>query len=171
MRISKGSFVREHEGMGKLLFINFEKCVGCMSCVLACSLQHGDTIGPSHSMIFPVGLRKQVINIPVVCRQCAKPLCADACPMGAISRNPATGALTVDSELCIACGSCMMVCPIGGISVSTEAGHAMKCDLCGGDPLCVKFCGYDAIEYLSEEDATVLCRKRALRNLPNLLNL
>lgn len=157
--------------MGKLLFVSYEKCVGCMSCVLACSLQHGDLIGPSRSMIYPVGLRKQVIHIPVVCRQCAKPLCADACPMGAISRNQETGAMAVDSDLCIGCGSCMVACPMGAVTVSTEAGHAMKCDLCGGDPLCVKFCGYDAIEYLSEEEAAVHCKKRALRNLPELLSL
>lgn len=155
--------------MAKLIFVNIEKCVGCMSCVLACSLQHGDTIGPTHSMILPVRLRKQVLNIPVVCHQCAKPLCADACPMGALSRNEETKAMTVDIDLCIGCGVCMIACPLGGISLNTLAGHSEKCDLCGGDPLCVKFCGYGAIEYITEEEAALKCKKEAVRKLPELL--
>jgi Fe-S-cluster-containing hydrogenase component 2 len=99
-------------------------------------------IGPTHSRILPVRLRRTVVNIPVVCRQCLKPLCADACPMGALSRDAETGAMAVDPDLCIGCGMCLVACPLGGISIDTEAGHAVKCDLCGGDPLCVKFCGF-----------------------------
>ncbi len=155
--------------MAKLIFVNIEKCVGCMSCVLACSLQHGDTIGPSHSMIYPIRLRKQVINIPVLCRQCIKPLCADACPMNALSRDEETKAMIVDTELCIGCGVCMIACPLGGISLNTSAGHAVKCDLCGGDPMCVKFCGYEAIEYITEEEAALKSKKEAVRKLPELL--
>lgn len=139
-----------------------------MACVLACSLQHGNTIGPANSMILPVSLKKQVINLPVVCRQCAKPLCADACPMGAISRNTETGAMIVDSELCIGCGACMIACPLGGISVNAEAGHAVKCDLCGGDPLCVQFCGYDAIDYITEQEAIIRSKKQGLRHILDL---
>lgn len=155
--------------MAKLIFVNIEKCVGCMSCVLACSLQHGDTIGPTHSMILPVRLRKQVLNIPVVCHQCAKPLCADACPMGALSRNEETKAMTVDIDLCIGCGVCMIACPLGGISINSSKGHAVKCDLCGGDPLCVKFCGYGAIEYISEDEAHLKSKREAVVKLPELL--
>ena len=156
--------------MIKLLFVDYEKCVGCMACVLACSLQHGNTIGPANSMILPVGLKRQVVNLPVVCHQCAKPLCADACPMGAISRNTKTGAMIVDTELCICCGACVIACPLGGISVNAEAGHAVKCDLCEGDPLCVKFCGYDAIDYVTEQEATIRSRKKALRHFLELFS-
>jgi carbon-monoxide dehydrogenase iron sulfur subunit len=155
--------------MAKLIFVNTEKCVGCMSCVLACSMQHGSRIGPTHSMILPVRLRKQVVNLPIVCRQCLKPLCADVCPMAAISRNEDTGAMNVDADLCIGCGVCMIACPLGGISLNTKMGHAVKCDLCKGDPLCVKFCGYGAIEYITEEEATLKCRKEAVGKLPDVL--
>lgn len=155
--------------MAKLLFVDPEKCVGCMACVMACSLQHGNIIGPANSRILPVRLKRQVVNIPVVCRQCGKPLCADACPMGAISRVEKTGSMVVDSDLCIACGMCMVACPLGGISVNTGAGHAVKCDLCEGDPLCVKFCGYGAIEYITEEEATLKRKKEAVGKLAGLL--
>ena len=112
--------------MTKVLFIDPEKCTGCMACVLACSLEHGDTSGPVGSMILPIKLRQQAINIPVVCRQCTKPLCADACPMGAISRDDATRAMRVNPDLCIGCGMCMIACPLGGISVNAEVGRAVR---------------------------------------------
>ena len=155
--------------MTKLLFVNTDKCVGCMSCVLACSLQHGDTIGPTYSRILPVRLKKHVTNIPIVCRQCLKPLCADACPMGAISRNTELGSMTVDPDLCIGCGTCMVACPLGGISVKADEGHSVKCDLCGGDPLCVKFCGYEAIEFLTEAEATLKSKKEVAGKLGDVL--
>lgn len=155
--------------MGKVLFVDPERCVGCMGCVMACSLQHGDVIGPANSRILPVRLRKAVVNIAVVCRQCGKPLCADACPMGAISREEKTGSMVVDADLCIACGMCMVACPLGGISVDRGVGHAVKCDLCGGDPLCVKFCGYGAIEYLTEEEVALRRKKGAVGKLGELL--
>jgi carbon-monoxide dehydrogenase iron sulfur subunit len=158
--------------MGKLIFVDPEKCVGCMSCVMACSMEHGEMIGPSYSRILPVRLKREVVNIPVVCRQCGKPLCADACPMGAIKRDENTGAMVVDSDLCIACGMCMVACPLGGIaSIDRKAGTSVKCDLCAGDPVCVKFCGYGAIEYISEEEAAYRKRKGSVKKMAEVLEL
>lgn len=153
----------------KVLFINPEKCVGCMACLMACSMKQGEITGPAKSMILPVRLRKQEINIPVVCRQCAKPLCADVCPMGALSRDEKTGAMVVDPDLCIACRMCMIACPLGGVSVDTEVGHSLKCNLCEGDPECVKVCGYGAIEYISEEEAGIERKKGAIGKLATML--
>ena len=155
--------------MAKVLFINPEKCTGCMACLMACSMQQGETVGPAKSMILPVRLRKQEINIPVVCRQCAKPLCVDVCPMGALSRDEKTGAVVVDPDLCIACGMCMIVCPLGGISVDTEVGHSLKCNLCEGDPECAKVCAYRAIEYIPEEEVTLKRKKEAVGKLATML--
>jgi len=45
----------------------------------------------------------------------------------------------------------------------------VKCDLCGGDPLCVKFCGYSALEYLPEEEIILERKKGAARRLFELL--
>ena len=153
----------------KILFINPDKCVGCMACVTACSLQHGKNIGPLNSMILPIRLRKQAINIPVVCRQCLHPLCADVCPMGAITRDEATGAMIVDADLCIACGMCMISCPLGGISINTSKGYAVKCDLCHGDPLCLKFCTYGAIEYITAEEFNLERKRDSVEKLASML--
>ena len=155
--------------MSKVLFINPEKCVGCMACVMACSMQQGGVVGPAKSMILPVRLRKQVINIPVVCRQCIKPLCADVCPMGAISRNEETGAMLVDADLCIGCGMCVATCPLGGISMDTEAEHSVKCNLCQGEPQCCKACAYGALEYLPEAEVNLKRKKEAVGKLATML--
>lgn len=155
--------------MKKILFINPERCVGCLACLMACSMKQGETISPTKSMILPVRLRKQEINIPVVCRQCVKPLCADICPMGALSRNERVGAMVVDPDLCIACGTCMVACPLGGISVDTRVGHSLKCDLCEGDPQCAKVCAYGAIEYIPEEEAALKSKKEAIGRLATML--
>ncbi len=155
--------------MAKVIFVDPDRCVGCMSCVLACSLQHGDTIGPANSRILPVRLKKQVGNLPVLCRQCLKPLCAEVGPMTAISRSEKTGAMTVDSVRCIGCAMCMTACPLGGISVKAEEGHAVKCDHCDGDPLCVRFCTYGAIEYITEDEAALKSKKEAAGKLGELL--
>lgn len=155
--------------MSKVLFVNPEKCVGCMACLMACSMQQGETVSPANSMILPVRLRKQEINIPVVCRQCAKPLCADMCPMAAILRNEETGVMLVDADLCIGCGMCLMACPLGGISLDTEMGHAVKCNLCEGDPQCVKACAYRAIEYLTSEETAFRSKREAIKRLATML--
>ena len=141
--------------MAKILTINPERCVGCMSCVMACCLYHKERISPEKSRILPIRLKGEVINFPVVCRQCHRPLCAEACPMGAISRDQSTRAMVVDKNVCIGCGMCTVVCPLGGVFVDPEKGHAVKCDLCDGDPFCVKFCTYQALNYIDEDDLTV----------------
>lgn len=155
--------------MPKVLFVNPAKCVGCMLCVLACSMQHGSIVAPRSSRLLPIRLRAVNVNVVVVCRQCVKPLCADVCPMGAISRDDKTGAMVVDADRCIACCMCMIACPLGGISIDAEAGHSVKCDLCGGEPLCAKFCSYGAIEYITLDEAAILRRKEAIRKLSEML--
>ena len=80
----------------------------------------------------------------MVCLQCEKPLCQDACPNGAIVEND-HGILYVKQETCIGCMNCVTACVFGGIAIDPQTKRAIKCDLCNGDPACVKACEYDAI--------------------------
>jgi len=153
----------------KMLIINYEKCVGCGFCETACSIQHGNLITPLNSMISLVRLKKVGMNIPVVCQQCLNPLCVDACPTGALSRDIKTGAIVVDSDLCVGCKMCIIACPLGGITLSLESKCAVKCDLCGGDPLCAKVCGYEAVSYVTLDELTVAMRKEAIKKLGEVM--
>jgi Fe-S-cluster-containing hydrogenase component 2 len=49
---------------------------------------------------------------------------------------------------CTGCGTCVQACPFGMIALSSETGTALICDLCGGDPSCVKRCATGAIAYV-----------------------
>lgn len=48
---------------------------------------------------------------------------------------------------------CMLVCPVGAPHYSVAVGKMEKCDLCDGDPTCVKACPTGAIKYVDVEDA------------------
>lgn len=43
--------------------------------------------------------------------------CMGVCPVGAISKDEASGKYQIDAAKCISCGACASVCPVGAISV------------------------------------------------------
>lgn len=53
--------------------------------------------------------------LPVQCQHCENPACLDVCPTGATSKDEETGIVSVDSELCIGCESCIKACPYEGV--------------------------------------------------------
>jgi len=133
------------------------RCSGCRVCELTCSEQHEERFQPSKARIHVLSFDETVQDVPVVCQQCADAPCLEACPEEAISRDAETNAVVVDQDLCIQCGSCVSACVIGLDAVASEQKLAirldedtqfpLKCDLCGGDPQCVKFCPTEALVY------------------------
>lgn len=155
--------------MKGILLVEPEKCTLCKACELACSLVKARECNPTKSRMGVVRMFKSGLNIPVVCRQCAKPLCADVCPTGAIVRNEETGAMVVDTDICVGCQMCTIVCPLAGISMDPSGEIAMKCDLCNGDPMCVKNCSYGAIDFLPVSEAAFKKRREAILKLSKAL--
>ena len=143
----------------KVLWLDPEKCTGCWQCMLACSFVKEGEFNLSKSRISVTWVPRMGMNIPMVCQQCAKPVCEDVCPVRAISRDEQTGATIINPGLCIGCKMCLIVCPFGGPLLNTETGIMIKCDLCDGDPLCVKFCGYEALQYVDVSEQST--RKQA----------
>lgn len=123
--------------MAKIVYTG-EGCTGCKACVVACMYAHDKEFGVGASRIWVVK-EEPITDHPIVCMQCEKPPCRDACPVGAISKTD--GLVLVDEELCIGCGACIEACPFGAIAIHPNKHVAIKCDLCGGkEPQCVKFC-------------------------------
>ena len=58
----------------------------------------------------------------------------------AISRDADRLRTVIDYNLCVGCRMCVYACPFGAMGFDADRGRPYKCDLCGGDPLCVKFC-------------------------------
>jgi Fe-S-cluster-containing hydrogenase component 2 len=97
------------------------------------------------------GARVQVVLSPfegsqeiTMCRQCAKPKCAEACPEAAISRH-AEHYMTIDYERCTACRDCIAACPFQAMFWNPISGKVIKCELCHGDPQCVEACPTGAL--------------------------
>ena len=99
---------------------------------------------PVKSVIRIIAFKREAFFYPHVCHQCKVPYCADACPAEALVKNSETGVVELKKDKCIGCKLCLEACPFGAMAM-TDDGLAAKCDLCGGDPECVKFCDYDAI--------------------------
>jgi len=127
-----------------------DKCDGCDECVKACALMHDDSGAFEHSRIQLAKDENKKFGL-ALCRQCAEPECVQNCPVGALSKDPDTGVITCD-DTCIGCKICTLSCSHAGITINELTGRVMKCDLCGGDPACVKVCDRNALKLLKNSD-------------------
>lgn len=132
---------------------DYIKCSGCQRCELACSFKHEGKMWPEASRI-RVFMYFPGVEVPHFCAQCHDYPCVNACPEGALSINEKTSAVLVDREICTACGICIEECPGTVPFLHPGDGRVTICDLCGGDPECVKVCHeakYDALYVVYEK--------------------
>lgn len=135
----------------KRIVVHQDVCSGCRACQVACVAQHEGRFGTAQARIRVVKDEPRGLDRPQVCRLCRPAPCLAACAAGAIYRDGRTGAIRVrvDSEpACTGCGACVPACPFGMVALHPETGRALICDLCGGDPACVKRCATEAIGYV-----------------------
>lgn len=141
----------------KRIFIEREKCDGCLSCNLACMLAHSDTSTSLYDLNLtdPANETRNFIKVsdgkytPIFCRHCALPECVASCMSGALSKDEESGHVLYDKERCGQCFMCVMNCPFGLPKPDTVT-HSMvvKCDFCTGisdTPSCVAACPNNAI--------------------------
>ena len=135
--------------MDKTLQVDFKLCTGCRICELRCSLKHYGYIDAGKSRIRVHRDHHCLVNTPKVCLQCSGRFCIEACPpkIRALSIDRRTAAVIVDVQKCIGCGKCVEACPYEGIELEAEGKKAAVCDLCGGDPECVKHCPEGVLSY------------------------
>jgi len=154
--------------MGKILMIHYEKCTGCRLCMLACSLKKEGDYNPSNSRMALLKGEAMGLNLPMVCYQCSRAPCMNICPKKALYRKMDAEIILWNPKLCIGCGLCVRACPFGAIVKHSGDGAVRKCDLCDGDPECVKYCAYGALEYVEETEEVMEKRRVSLAKLPTL---
>ncbi len=154
--------------MAKILYVDPSKCTGCRTCELVCSIKNEGIANSVLSRIRIVAEKYEGLRIPMLCQQCQDAPCISVCPVGALRRDKKLGVVKHDKDRCIDCKVCVQACPFGGIAIAPQTGHIFKCELCDGEPECVRFCVEDAITYV-EPDVIVMDKKRqAIQNLSPL---
>jgi carbon-monoxide dehydrogenase iron sulfur subunit len=142
----------------KILVYDPVLCSGCMRCMTTCSTYNNGATSLSRARLqivrheghalTRIDEEDDLIFEALGCRQCDKPYCMYFCPVRAITKNKDTGAMTINYDKCIGCRMCMVGCPFGAIVYDSERRRIIKCELCDGDPQCVKFCPTEALKYL-----------------------
>jgi carbon-monoxide dehydrogenase iron sulfur subunit len=133
--------------MKKIIRIREERCTGCRVCEMVCSLEKEVVLSPKKSRIRIFQARTKGLDIPSICQLCNPAPCVNICPSGALKKDADTETIVADMETCIGekCLKCTLECPYGAITWDVLDESLICCDLCGGDPECVKFCDPKAL--------------------------
>jgi Fe-S-cluster-containing dehydrogenase component len=143
--------------MGQIGFIfDVNKCTGCSACQLACTIENQvspqivwrqiNTFNPSKFPGIPV------FHHSLACNHCIDPPCMAHCPALAYSKDPRTGAVTIDDVKCIGCKYCSWACPYDAPQFNVSLGVVEKCTFCahrldvGLAPACVALCPTGALQ-------------------------
>ncbi len=143
------------------IFFDPKKCVGCKSCMLSCSLAHEgkESLSLSRIQILDDPFGQYPTDLAVeVCRQCKHPLCAEACPSGALRIDEEyMNVRAVDEQKYVGCRRCVGACPFTPTMIiwNPEKRKAAKCDLCRDTPywsekgkqVCVEVCPVRALMF------------------------
>jgi len=145
--------------MNDRIIPNPDPCTGCLNCLMVCA-QHKSSAAQPES----AGIRVKLDPFSgkhkiLVCYQCVDARCAATCPEKAILKNEKTGAWEINRTLCICCGACLEACPFGSMFWNHALNEPVKCDLCGGDPQCIKACHFGVL-HLAES------RREILKGIP-----
>ncbi len=144
--------------MKKQLFANPDLCTGCNRCTLVCAALKEGVFQPGKGRLKINNFPLRGYSVPSICFQCPKANCLEACPTAALYRD-SEGVVLVNQDLCTSCGACVAACTYGMVELA-DNGTAFKCDLCEGDPACVKECPAEALLF-TEGDPELVRMKAA----------
>ena len=135
--------------------VDLRKCIGCGSCVRACSAENDVPAGYFRTWVerYQISRTGEVIVdspnggkdgfepmvtgqdigkaffFPKLCCHCTNTPCVQLCPVGASYRTK-DGVVLVDDQRCVGCGYCVQACPYGSRFIHPVTHTASKCTLC-----------------------------------------
>ena len=161
----------------KAIIVDFNKCAGCRTCETACSAFNNQVevdgqmmkgLGNPDLSNIKVWHYNPDVDVPVTCFLCEDAPCIEACPIlpdpitgrKALYRDEAFNTIKCDLDRCIGCEKCSKACREKSGGVIFPNGNTGKpehmCTLCDGDPQCVKYCPYGALQYLGVTSDMIL---------------
>ena len=146
--------------MSRYIYTEFQRCIQCQGCEVACQREHD---GQANVNVVVIENR---FAVPIACRHCYQAACALVCPNDALESNGEE--VIFNPEKCTGCKLCLLACPFGAMGFNSTAKVAAKCDLCevrrsnGGEPACVVTCPSRALEYDDYHNHSSLKRRRSL---------
>ncbi len=118
----------------RAMVLDLNRCVGCLSCVVACKVENDVEASKYWTWVKRVGPIGKFPDtkmhfLPYTCQHCDTPECISVCPANATYKR-ADGIVLVDAEKCIGCESCIEACPYEARSMDSRSNTARKCTLC-----------------------------------------
>jgi carbon-monoxide dehydrogenase iron sulfur subunit len=153
----------------RILLVDQVKCTGCRLCEMVCSVRHTGSNSPSRSRVHVVKWPQEGFDLPVLCPQCDDAPCVAVCPTDALAWDPIMSRVALDYNLCIGCKMCVAACPLGGMGIDTVARKVVKCDLCDGDPTCVRFCESGALQFVPASSVNLRKKREACERLSQVI--
>jgi Fe-S-cluster-containing dehydrogenase component len=172
-------------------------CVGCKACVSKCKEVNGMppvSMGNEIHADFALDLSPKTLNVikvysdgkPTVkdrekdgfafekrsCMHCVDPGCVSVCPVSSLTRDPLTGIVSYDADVCIGCRTCMTGCPynVPQYDYDNAFGKIHKCQMCnqkgveriskGGMTGCAEACPTGATLFGSRETLLAEAKRR-----------
>jgi formate dehydrogenase beta subunit len=171
------------------LLYDATRCVGCKSCMVACSQANDlkpDTRADGIHQA-PAALNYFTKNIIKLyrtadgsdhsyfkqqCMHCIDPACMTACMFGGLRKDADTGIVWWLGSKCVGCRYCEIACPfdIPGFQWDGFNPKIVKCELCrerlgkGLEPGCTTVCPTQAVIYGRREDLLREARRRLAAN-------
>ena len=133
--------------MDKLIYIDHQKCVGCATCEMVCSLVHEGICSPSLSRIRVVRYPTQAFNVPITCAFCEFPPCVSVCPSGAISKNAQNSWVRSTPFFASAVANVFRPAPLDMPTLILTRVRLLNA-ICVGKSACVEYCWTEALQYL-----------------------
>ncbi|MDR2035449.1 MAG: 4Fe-4S dicluster domain-containing protein [Coriobacteriales bacterium] len=147
-------------------YVNTDICIGCKACMTSCFDRNDLSVPQKFRKVweFSGGEWTEDGNgafehsafayyVSLTCNHCDVPACLAICEPGAISKDPETGLVTIDEELCIGCMKCQEACPYSH-PILFDDGLAHKCVLCTDEskdgtpkPACLTACPVRALQF------------------------